>query len=592
MLKTSKIEININNRTRKFYSELGYDTTNNSVVINIKDLPKGSGKIVKCCCDDCKKDIEITYQNYNKGIEKNGKTICKKCIKNYFENPFSKLEIQEKIKKTLLKNYGVENPLKCEEIRQKRDITMVKKYGNTYSFNNEVIENKRKEKIKNRSDEDKRLIYEKIEKKKDYKKSRENFEKTMLEKYGVINALQNETIKKSMVEKINNKTDIEKESILSKMKNSNFILYGNEYPIKLDFFKEKSRKTKRINSIEFFIKKYDNLKILNVDYDNGTVKALCDKHGEYFIGISAFYHRFREKHNMCVKCNCLGTYTKLENELLDFIKNHYNNEILTHNRKILNKELELDIYLPELKLAFEFNGLYWHSELFKENNYHLNKTEECEKLDIRLIHIYEDDWLYKQDIVKSRILNLLGKSNKIMARKCEIKEIDNNDLIRTFLEKNHIQGFIGSKIKIGLFYNEEIASLMTFGNLRKPTNQKLTVGSYEMLRFCNKLNTNIIGGASRLFKYFIDHYKPKEVISYADRSWSSGNLYKKLNFKLTHKTQPNYYYIIDRYRKYRFNFSKYKLIREGSDPTKTEHEIMLEKGIYRIYDSGSLKYVY
>ena len=113
-----------------------------------------------------------------------------------------------------------------------------------------------------------------------------------------------------------------------------------------------------------------------------------------------------------------------------------------------------------------------------------------------------------------------------------------------------------------------------------------------MLRFCNKLSTNVVGGASRIFKYFINNYKPNEVISYADRSWSIGNLYEKLGFNLVSNTQPNYYYIVDGVRRYRFNFRKDKLVREGFDSNKTEHEIMLERKIFRIYDSGSLKYVY
>jgi hypothetical protein len=243
-------------------------------------------------------------------------------------------------------------------------------------------------------------------------------------------------------------------------------------------------------------------------------------------------------------------------------------------------------------LAFDFNGVYWHNELYKDRKYHLNKTEFFEKNNIKLIHIYEDDWIHKQDIIKSRILNLLGKSEKIYARKCKIEEINDNKLVKKFLENSHLQGHVGSKIKIGLFYNDELVSLMTFGNLRKSMGQKSSDRSYEMLRFCNKLNTNVIGGASKLFKYFLEKYDPKEVISYADRSWSNGDLYKKLGFELVHKTQPNYYYVIDGVRKHRFGFRKDKLVKKGSDPNKTEHDIMLERKIYRIYDSGNLKYVF
>jgi hypothetical protein len=165
-------------------------------------------------------------------------------------------------------------------------------------------------------------------------------------------------------------------------------------------------------------------------------------------------------------------------------------------------------------------------------------------------------------------------------------------MIRDFLDKNHIQGFINSKIRMGLFYNGELVSLMIFGYQRKSMGSIGKENVYEMLRFCNKLNTSVIGGADKLFKYFVNTYKPVEVISYADRSWSLGDLYFKLGFNLVHKTGPNYYYIVDGIRKHRFNFRKDKLVREGFDPCKSEHDIMLERDIFRIYDSGSLKFSY
>lgn len=254
----------------------------------------------------------------------------------------------------------------------------------------------------------------------------------------------------------------------------------------------------------------------------------------------------------------------------------------------------MDIYLPELKLAFEFNGLFWHNEINRENDYHLIKTEMCEKQGIQLIQIWEDNWLFKQEIIKSIILNKLSKtSNKIFARKCEIREIIDNKLIKEFLDKNHIQGFVGSKIKLGLYFDNELISLMTFGNRRIAMGKKATnQDEYELLRFCNKLNTNVIGGSSKLFKYFIDNYNPKEITTYADRSFSQGKLYETLGFKFVKKTEPNYYYIIDGIRYHRFNFRKDVLVKEGFDSNKTEHEIMLEREIYRIYDSGNLKFNY
>jgi hypothetical protein len=249
----------------------------------------------------------------------------------------------------------------------------------------------------------------------------------------------------------------------------------------------------------------------------------------------------------------------------------------------------LDIYVDSHKIAFEFDGLYWHSELYKPSNYHLNKTELCEEKGIKLIHVFEDEWMFKKDIVKSRIKNLFGlNENKIYARKCIIKVV-NKDNKKTFLDDNHIQGTVGSNINLGLYYNDELVSLMTFGKGR------IAMGGdsnqYELIRFCNKLNTNVVGGASKLLKHFIKTYNPNEIISYADRRWSQGDLYQKLGFDFMGTTKPNYWYTKDyRTREHRFNYRKDVLVSKGYNSDKTEFEIMNELGYERIWDCASFKF--
>ena len=181
--------------------------------------------------------------------------------------------------------------------------------------------------------------------------------------------------------------------------------------------------------------------------------------------------------------------------------------------------------------------------------------------------------------------------NKIFARKCIIKEIDNKTS-KEFLNKNHLQGNVYGLINIGLFYNEELVSLMTFGNRRKNLGGTSANDEYELLRFCNKLNTIVVGGASKLFKYFLKKYNPEKIISYCDLRWSEGKMYETLGFSLNHISKPNYFYIKDRKRINRFNFRKDVLVKEGYNKNKTEHEIMLERGIYRIYDCGCGVYEY
>lgn len=325
--------------------------------------------------------------------------------------------------------------------------------------------------------------------------------------------------------------------------------------------------------------KYDNIEYVS---SKDKIDIICDEHG--------IFNQTPNDHitgKGCPKCGL--KYNKLEQE----IKNYITELEITfyENDKNTITPFELDIHIPSHKIAIEFNGLYWHSELYKPNNYHLNKTELCEKKGIQLIHIFEDEWLFKQDIVKSRLLNLLKlNKNKIYARKCILKKVTSRET-KEFLIKNHIQGNVNSNIRLGLYYANELVSIMTFGNLRKSMGYCSKEGSHEMLRFCNKLNMNVIGGADKLLQYFIKEYHPKEIISYADRRWSKGDLYQKLGFNFMHNSKPNYWYINDNKREYRFKYRKNVLVKEGYDINKTEHKIMLERKIYRIYDCGAMLFI-
>jgi hypothetical protein len=286
--------------------------------------------------------------------------------------------------------------------------------------------------------------------------------------------------------------------------------------------------------------------------------------------------------------NCTTSVSSHEIEINNYI-NSMGVTTIQSSRSVITPN-QLDIYIPSKKMAIEYNGLYWHSEEFLNLDYHLNKTIECNKIDINLIHIFEDEWLYKKEIVKSRLRNILGLTNKnIYARKCEIKEVIPK-MGKIFLTDNHIQGNVNASIYIGLYFNNELVSLMTFNKPRLGFGKHYD--GFELSRFCNKLNTSVIGGASKLFKHFIKTHNPKQVISYADRRWSQGDLYNKLGFVKSHVNKPNYSYIINGKRKNRFGFRKDVLIKEGFDKNKSEHEIMLERKIYRIYDCGTITYKY
>ena len=276
-------------------------------------------------------------------------------------------------------------------------------------------------------------------------------------------------------------------------------------------------------------------------------------------------------------------------DLLNFIKENYSGEIL-ENKKILDP-YEIDIFLPELNLGIEFNGIYWHSDAYKSNDYHQKKWQKSIENNINLVTIWEDDWIIKKDICKSFLLNKLNKiKNRIFARKCIIKEVSYNDT-KIFLDNNHLQGNSISSIRLGLYYDNELVSLMTFGKLRLPLSGKNTPNTYELIRFVNKINTCVIGGASKLVTYFIKNNIPEYIISYSDNHISSGNLYEKLGFKFAHISNPGYWYVINDIRENRFNWRKSVLVEMGYDKEKTEFEIMSELGYNKIFNSGNKKWI-
>jgi hypothetical protein len=289
----------------------------------------------------------------------------------------------------------------------------------------------------------------------------------------------------------------------------------------------------------------------------------------------------------CPKCGC----SKIHKQLQEFLTKE-GVQFESNDRKILNG-YELDLYIPDKMIAIECNGNYWHSEeVLKDDSYHLKKTNGCLEKNIQLLHFFEDEILYKKDIVLSIIKQKLKiNNNKIYARKCTIKEIECSEK-NDFLQENHIQGKDQSKIKLGLFYENDLQSVMTFGHPRY--NDKV---QWELIRFCNKRNVNVVGAASKLLKYFIKKYNPESIISYADRRISDGNLYEKIGFSFSHCSDPRYFYFpkknpLDRLHRSNFTKSKIKIKFPNVDLSKTEKDIMKELEYGRIWDCGTKVYIW
>jgi len=296
----------------------------------------------------------------------------------------------------------------------------------------------------------------------------------------------------------------------------------------------------------------------------------------------------------CLKCSKQNSNVELE--IIEYIKSLGVNNILHNNRKILNGK-ELDIFLPDYNIAIEYNGLLWHSRgltfpsnIDKFNKFkHNDKTNLCINNNIHLLQIFENEWYENKDKWKSVIRNKLKKNkNKIYARKTVFKKITSSEA-SIFCENNHLQGKGTSSLNYGLFYNTELVSVMTFSKARfiKDANIK-----YEMIRFCNKINHSIIGGASKLLKNFrLLH--TGGIVSYANRRWSDGHLYKMLGFNLKNISVPNYFYFNkERILWSRNKFQKHKLSKlEIFDIKKTETENMFLNGYRQIHDCGNYVFV-
>lgn len=289
-------------------------------------------------------------------------------------------------------------------------------------------------------------------------------------------------------------------------------------------------------------------------------------------------------------------YSKYETELHEFLDElgvYYEK----NDRFILNGK-EMDIIIPDKKIGIEFNGNKWHTEFFgrKDRNYHLRKTNEAQENGYGLIHIFEDEWVLRKDIIKSKLKHLLGKTKgvKVGARKCEIEEIS-KEKSKLFLEENHVQGKDRSSIELGAYHNDRLVSVMTFKI--RDRGQKI----YELSRFATKMDYIVPGIGSKLLNHFIKNYECNEIVSFADRRWTlneNENLYTKLGFNLDGVIKPDYKYynefidIVKRYHK--FGFRKQILLNKYPNllnKDMTEAEMTTELGYDRIWDCGLLKYV-
>ena len=319
-----------------------------------------------------------------------------------------------------------------------------------------------------------------------------------------------------------------------------------------------------------------------------SVTYRCSKCGQEMTEqIQLVKDRIAHEVTPCTCCHPKDAIVSLEeSELCKFVES-LGVKVDHYDRDFLGK-YGADIVVESAKVIIEYDGVYWHSELYKDSGYHLEKKLLAEDKGYRLVHIFSDEWVYSRKIVEARLRYLFGcpGMEKVYARDCEVKEIA-PAVYREFLDGNHIQGSVNSRWAYGLYHGERLVSVMTFGMGRFDS------GKVELLRFCSENGVSVPGAAGKLFRHFVDgHPEVGEILTYADMRWSVGDaFYTKLGFTLDSMSAPGYY-IVDGDRRYnRMNYQRHKIAGPG-DEGKTEHDITLERGLYRIYDCGQYKYVW
>lgn len=478
----------------------------------------------------------------------------------------------ESLRKTSLDKYGVDNPSKSDIV--KRNVAESRK---GYDYTNMIFKIREKMLDKYGVDNISKTDWAKDKKK-----------ETTLKNWGVENPFQSDIIKeniqRTLIDKIGVDHPMRSKDIREKVIRTNLDKYGVDNYTKSKEYRDGIFDRYRKGLTQTTLNQDNNF----VSYKGkGQYEMFCDKGHNYITNSHLWHARKSISKPQCTVCNPVERFASiLEDELYEYVSSVYDGEIIQNYRS----KMEIDIYLPDINLGFEFNGLYWHSELYKDSNYHINKLRYFQEKGIRIINIWEDDWVERCEIVKSQIKNWIGlnSGSKIWARNCEVREVEKSEAL-LFLDENHIQGKIASSVKIGLYHNDVLVSMMSFDHFEG--RNKMLDTEWNLNRFCSLLGYNIVGGASKLLKYFINTYKPTRIITFADLSWSTGNLYYKIGFIEKSVTKPNWTWLIDKRRVNKQRWKKSKLVKLGYDPDRSEVEIMeSEFGAVRVFDCGQIKF--
>ena len=489
----------------------------------------------KCAHPNCNNLVKWTNNNHYPNC------CSKKCANSLNVLNGIHAESLKKQKETMIKKYGVDNPAKSAIFQEKKKQTNISRYGVDNPQKSDIIRNKTAQTNFKKYGYVNPLCATEI---------KEKAKKTLLNNYGVANPSQSPIIQNTI-------------------KQNNIAKYGvpiaNAAHMTVDSFNQINDPVWLANAI--------------------STTTIQDIAVQSNVNISTIYKKISE---FSLKEPTGLPHSQPEFQLIDFIKSLGFNDVIHGDRTIIFPK-EIDIVIPSAKLAIEYCGLFWHSEFYKDINYHKNKMVAVNNAGYQLLTIFEDEYLTSSKLIEKMIQHKLGKStDKIFARNTNVVEVFDTNAIKNFYDNNHVQHWDkGSSITCALTHNNEYVAMMSF--------EKNKNNSMYLTRFAT--SCHVLGGASKLFKYFLISYPNiTEIISFADLRWSDGNLYNKLGFKLLKTLEPDYRYIVRGERRHKFNYRKVQLKKlfgnELDTDNMTEKEIMLAMNIPRIWDCGKLKFVY
>lgn len=566
------------------------------------------------------------HYHISKNSEQRYELIKQKTIEKYGVTSTFQLDaVKEKSRGTCLKKYGVDNSMKAEEVQAKYRQAAAERHARISALGEEISRyyidenhslvdtsehfsitiDSLKSYLKEhgiKKDRKKAAVLAKDSFKRKYGvdsyfKTNECKEKLkeLAERNGVDSYQKSDEFKRKMKESLEKKYGcfyVQTEDFKNKSKNTSLSKYGVEFPIQSE---EVRRRIKDANVKKYGVGSYGQRSIKNYSIWNSKekmenflssldAKPSLKEISEYFnVDETALHNKYGNLFDQYLDLN--PKRSRYEDDIKEFLISLGVKNIVENDRSVLDGK-EIDLYIPDERLGIEFNGDYWHSDIFKNDHngrstYQQNKSLAAEKKGVFIFTIFEREWndILIRENIKDRLKSLLVKNNrKIPARKCSLCELDASERSE-FLNLNHIQGNCGASISYGLKYQDELVACMCFSH---PKSGKYT---WELSRFCTKHGTTVQGGASKLFKEFIKRNLSAgdTVSSYNDITKTKGDLYRILGFELISVNSPNYVWI---------NFTTKDIRTRYQEQEAGEVERMHSLGYHRVCDCGTKTWVY